>query len=306
MSGEMTADEQAEMKRWTAQSPENAAALAELQSLLGEADAYGEQLLAGEFERDLNLKAASKRRFSPSLRNIAATLAIAAATIVVTLFIAPNTGAPQSYQTAVGQFREIELEDGSEIELNTASLVRVDYDKRRRAVGLEQGEAFFNVEKDRSRPFVVKTAYAEIAVTGTSFSVASTDGRANVHVLTGVVDVKPLRGQSSTLLAGDMVEIGPDGMIGQVRRYDPALVHAWRHGKVRFREKPLGEAVVALNRYFSTPIAIDDAHLAQLPVTGEFDIRHADTAVKALSRAFNLTSRVDGDRIVLEENPSGE
>lgn len=302
MSGEMTTDERGEMRKWSDASPENAAAIGELENMLGALDSHSEHFLAEEYERELEDKSTEKARRTPLFRNIAASAAIAAAASVMALFILPkNGGAPQSYQTAVGQFQEIELEDGSEIELNTASLVRVAYDGRRRAVGLEQGEAFFNVEKDKARPFVVMTNFAEIAVTGTSFSVANAADRSSIHVLTGVVDVKPLRGQSSTLLAGDMIEVGADGVIGRVTRYDPALALAWRSGKARFREAPLGEALVTLNRYFDTPIVLADDRLSSLPVTGEFDIRDSETAVKALSLAFGLESRADGARIVLDE-----
>jgi len=306
MSGEMTAEERKDMQLWLAQSPDHSAALKEFETLLGEVDSYGERLLANEFERELDRRADDKQRFVPSIAKIAATVAVAGAAAIFALFVSQGRGAPQSFQTAVGQFQEIELEDGSEIELNTASVVRVAYDKRRRAVGLEQGEAFFSVEKDKARPFIVKTDYAEIAVTGTSFSVSNANGHSSVHVLTGVVDVKPLRGASSTLLAGDMIEIGPDGVIGRVTRYDPALVLAWRSGKARFREEPLGEALDTLNRYFQTPIVLEDEVLAALPVTGEFDIRDSETAIRALSLAFKLESRADGSRIILAKTKDDE
>ena len=84
-----------------------------------------------------------------------------------------------------------------------------------------------------------------------------------------------------------------------LERYDPALVLAWRGGKARFREEPLEEVLISLNRYFKTPIELGDDGLANLPVTGEFDIRDRDTAVKALTLAFNLESRTEPSRVIL-------
>ena len=305
MSGKMSPHDQEALANWLNESPANAAALAELERLVQGVEQHGDLLLAAEFERELEEASAYRNDSWMSVRNIAATIMIAGAATIIALFVAPQYAhSPDSYQTAIGQYQEIALDDGSEVELNTASSIQVAYNAKRRAVGLDSGEAFFNVEKDKSRPFIVKTNYAEISVTGTSFSVSSDAQGSSVHVLTGVVDVKPLRGQSSTLLAGDMVNIGKDGYASDVRRYDPALVLAWRGGKARFREEPLEAVLVSLNRYFDTPIELGDKELAKLPVTGEFDIRDRDTAVRALTLAFDLESRTESSRVILNRRES--
>ena len=191
------------------------------------------------------------------------------------------------------------LADGSVAQLNTASKIVVRYSNEERRIELLSGQAFFDVDKDQTRPFVVQLANAAVTVTGTSFDVLRSGDRSAVHVVTGVVDVKPQFGPSSTLLAGDMIEIDGEGRASAVARFDPSLILAWRGGKARFRDEPLSEVVASLNRYFSTPIMLEDEALAALPVTGEFDVRDRETAVRTLALIFGLEATDEPARTVL-------
>lgn len=305
-SGSMDADERAAFRQWLSACAENAREFASLEKLLGEIDLHGEALLNAEFERELHMEADHQAQ-SRTLRfgKIAATLAIASIAVLIAVFALPFGGPEQaSYVTAKGQYQTIELDDGSEAELNSGTRMTVAYGASQRLVTLESGEAFFNVEKDKDRPFLVKTGRAEIMVTGTSFSVSELNGISSVHVLTGVVDVTPLKGPAATLLAGDMIEVAEVGTAGPITRYDPGMVLAWRSGMARFRDQPLGDVIETLNRYFETPIELGDPSLASLPVTGEFDIRDHESAVKALALIFNLESTEEPARIILKRDDS--
>ena len=298
----MDAEERAAFGKWLSSSPANAREFAILDKMLGAVDTHAHSLLAAEFEREL--QTAAEGAAAPGIGRfwkIAATLAAASVAAVIALF--SQGGEPQiakAYETAKGQYQTVALDDGSDAELNTDTRIAVAYSRSQRVVTLVSGEAFFNVEKDKSRPFLVKTGKAAIVVTGTSFSVAELNGKLTVHVLTGVVDVAPQQGPASTLLAGDMIEVGEDGRSGTIGRYDPSMALAWRSGAARFRDQPLGDVLETLNRYFDTPIELSDASLAALPVTGEFDIRDRDTAVAALALIFNLESEEQPARIILK------
>ncbi len=304
MSGAMNAEERGAFESWLAASAENRRAFAELERALGRIDAQAETLLAEEFERQLTRESAAKdMRRKTAFNAVAASLVAVACAGVIAVFLGGERGdvATIAYETKIGQSETIALADGSEIELNTDSRITVAFNDAERSVKIEEGEAFFNVEKDRARPFIVTTGVAEIAVTGTSFNVSTFGDSASVHVLTGVVDVKPANGHAATLLAGDKLSIGRDGVGGEISRYDPTLVFAWRSGKARFRAEPLGNVVTSLNRYFETPIVLGDESLAGLPVTGEFDIRDRATAVKALALVFGLETRDEPARTILME-----
>jgi len=301
-SGAMDEAERAAFRKWLSAAPENAIEFASLERTLLAIDDHAQDLLESEFERELQDESErASRRSGRRLQMIAASLAILSIGVVTAIFIRqPAQPNAQIYAVAKGEHQTVALEDGSAVELNSGAGISVSFGKTERTVTLTSGEAFFDVEKDKSRPFLVKTGLAQIAVTGTSFGVSEIDGNIGVHVMTGVVDVTPANGPVSTLLAGDAIEIGGDGRAGPITRFDPNLALAWRSGKARFRDQPLEDVLKSLNHYFDTPIELADPALANLPVTGEFDIRDRDTAVTALALIFNLESTEEPARIVLK------
>lgn len=310
MSGSMDAGEKAAFEQWLAASEENRASYQATRRLLQGIDELAQPLLAESFEREL-VEEAKRRKaaFQFTVRAAAAVFAVVALSAVLSVFIndAGLSGRRQysaAVETRVGEARTMSLSDGSEIELNTASKVEVSYSKSSRNVRLYAGEAFFSVEKDKDRPFTVDAGNALVTVTGTAFNVSAFGDRTAIHVLSGVVDVKPQSSLSQTLLAGDMIEIDGSGRAAGIVRFDPNLALAWRSGKARFRETPLRDVIETLNRYFEDPISIQDEDLESLPVTGEFDIHDRTTAVMALAAAFGLKATIEDDEAVLSK-PEG-
>jgi transmembrane sensor len=96
---------------------------------------------------------------------------------------------PSHISTAVGEQRSIALADGSLVQLNTNSELRVDLKNNERRIVLERGEARFTVAKDPNRPFVVKTPQATVRALGTVFNVQIAPQGTDVAVLEGHVEV---------------------------------------------------------------------------------------------------------------------
>ncbi|MEZ5897671.1 MAG: FecR family protein [Parvularculaceae bacterium] len=299
MSGAMKAEERRSFEEWLNAAEENRHAFAEMERALSLSDALDIDVLTAEFERELH-EEASLKHTSTRRMAIAASVTLAAIAVTGALFLRNSAApAPQVYATAIGDARAVALDDGSQIDLNTETRIEVAYSGAQRSVKLTAGQAFFNVEPDRARPFVIDAGDATITVTGTAFDVSKHGDGVVVSVLSGAVDVKPQFGPGAVLLAGDQVAVDADGATGAVIRFDPGDVFAWRAGKARFHERPLGEVVTELNRYFRTPISLGDAALETLPVTGEFDIRDQDAAIRALTLSFNLDAQPAPARIVL-------
>lgn len=93
------------------------------------------------------------------------------------------------YTTAVGEERTMPLSDGSVIELNADSRIRVSFFKNRREVDLLRGEALFKVVHDASRPFIVRSGTAIIHDLGTEFDVYRKTTGTTVTVIEGRVAV---------------------------------------------------------------------------------------------------------------------
>ncbi|MCF6196579.1 MAG: FecR domain-containing protein, partial [Emcibacter sp.] len=92
---------------------------------------------------------------------------------------------PGTYRTATGEQRTVQLADGSTVYLNTHSKIKVDFSGDIRKIHLLQGEARFDVAKDKNRPFIVETSRGNIRAVGTSFNVYDSAEMVEVLVFEG-------------------------------------------------------------------------------------------------------------------------
>jgi len=93
------------------------------------------------------------------------------------------------YSTDIGERRSITLADGSTVDLNARSKLRIEFSKNERRVELLDGQALFQVAKDHSRPFIVASGEATVRAVGTQFDVYRKGGGTTVTVLEGRVAV---------------------------------------------------------------------------------------------------------------------
>ena len=93
------------------------------------------------------------------------------------------------YSTALGEQRSIQFEDGSTVELNSRSKIRVKYSKQERDVELIEGQALFHVAHDVSRPFIVAVGATRVRAVGTQFDVYKKSNGTVVTVVEGRVAV---------------------------------------------------------------------------------------------------------------------
>ena len=94
-----------------------------------------------------------------------------------------------SYATDIGEHRSLALSDGSMVDLNARSKLRIEFSKDERLVELLEGQALFQVAKDKSRPFIVKSGDATVRAVGTQFDVDRKATGTTVTVLEGRVVV---------------------------------------------------------------------------------------------------------------------
>ena len=99
------------------------------------------------------------------------TLFAVAASVILALFGAWAWGQRHTYSTGIGEQRSLALEDGSSIKLNAMSRIRVRFTATRRDIELIEGQAFFRVAKDKTRPFIVESKGTQVRAVGTEFDV---------------------------------------------------------------------------------------------------------------------------------------
>ena len=118
-----------------------------------------------------------QRRFPVPLRwvRLGAAATLLCAAVLVTYHFGhpkpPSLAASESYATAIGQQRTVALADGSVVEMNTNSIIDIDFTASERVVRLSRGEVHFAVAKNPDRPFLVEAGDTWVRAVGTAFSV---------------------------------------------------------------------------------------------------------------------------------------
>jgi len=213
--------------------------------------------------------------------------------------------------TTVGEIRQVPLNDGSRVTLNTGSRIDVEYEAQVRIVRLESGEALFEVAKDPKRPFVVQAGNMRVRAVGTAFLVRRrSDDDVDVTVTTGTVDVwyethresaVRLKAGTATSLSGKTIAPPQDLTALQIER-----AIDWKSGVVDLGGRTLGEAAAEINRYNKRSVVITDSRLAAQTLVGNVGTADPVAFAEAAAAMFDARVRNEGDRIILEPLPAAE
>lgn len=233
--------------------------------------------------------ARQRKRRAQRLRATGGALAVA---IIAGVWAIDPAWRSQELRTAVGERSTVTLSDGSRIQLNTGSVLRVQSHLRSRQLALVQGEALFTVAHGW-RPFVVHAPGATIRDIGTVFNVRLQAAGLRVTVLEGAVEVSPAHSGAASaaqeVRAGQMwsgsgaagsLSSGPAA--GTVSAADAEQATAWRHGKLVFDGTPLAEVAAELQRYRRAPVRVADSAAARMRVSGEYDLAGVEALIDAL------------------------
>jgi len=212
----------------------------------------------------------------------------------------------ESYQTAIGEQRVVHLPDGSQIILNTASEVHVEFLADARNVLLSRGEAFFAVARDRVRPFAVYAGAGEVRALGTRFNVQLKDEGVIVALLEGEIEVtarSPDPGERKRLVqrleSGEQTRYTADGVLGTIERIEAGRVAQWRDRKLSFSDMPLREIVEEVNRYTPVKLVIQDPALAEQRLSAYFRVDNVNSFLVAIEQFFGIQSRRRAGEILL-------
>lgn len=227
---------------------------------------------------------------------VAGGLAVAACLLIIVWYAGifdqlwPGAGV-EKYQTETTEIRTFTLADGSVVTMGAKSAIAVSLSSQKRHVTLKAGDAFFDVAKDAERPFYVTAGDTIVSVSGTQFEVKRSANNIHVGVAEGVVQVGKLvsandstgTGANMKRLTKGLIAISDDKGIVVRNAAVPALVGAWRNGRLIYENETLGKIVADINRYYGKKIRIISPETADLRVTVTFDRKQVDQVL------FNIT-----------------
>jgi ferric-dicitrate binding protein FerR (iron transport regulator) len=180
----------------------------------------------------------------------------------------------------------IKLADGSQVWLNSGSSLRYPdkFLKKQRTVFLS-GEAFFEVQSDKSHPFVVQTSSIAIKATGTKFNVSSYKNEASVQVALVEGKVSVMENKTELAILKPSQHLNFDTLSQSITVSDETNMDkyvAWKEGKFVFRNEPLSFVVKRIGQYYNVDIEIIGKELQDYRYRATFEEETIDEILKLL------------------------
>jgi transmembrane sensor len=268
----------------------------------------------------------SARRFG---RRAPLVLAASLALLVAGVGTLWWTFASSVYSTPLGEQRSIALRDGSTIELNADSRIRVRLDDAQRKIELLRGQALFHVAKDASRPFIVQAGGTAVRAVGTVFDVYRKHGDAVVTVVEGTVVVErgnpardgagrrgelpratgtgPHTHQSASGALSLRLTAGKQVVVGRQAAAEPRLVNvtaatAWTRRELVFEFTPLAEAAEEFNRYNERQLIVQGEKLRAFKISAIFRSTDPASLVRYMRNMPGVRIQESTDRVVIAED----
>jgi transmembrane sensor len=302
---------------WLRTDPRHAAAIARLEQtlgLLGELPEFRSEINTA-FDRAAPIVAfppatTEQPTLAPARRRWSRTFAWAglAAALAFGSFVGWRALRPPPaihYTTTVAGYERARLADGSTLELNAASAVRVQFTSAERHVQLESGEAHFAVAHDTARPFIVSAGPIAVRAVGTAFNVRYTaGGDIEVTVTEGKVRVGQSGPASSAAESAPLVSAGQRIILPHhappptVEQVDPAALRAalaWQSRLADFAEAPLADVIARFNTRSRIQLFLADETLADRRIGGTFALDEAEAFVRLLERDGEIIGERRGE-----------
>ncbi len=202
--------------------------------------------------------------------------------------------------TSKGEFRRVALADTSVASINSNSELQVKLFDHKRQVVLVKGEAWFEVAKDKTKPFIVEAGDVHVRAVGTAFGVNRLKEGAEVLVTEGTVEV--WTGKAKALLTAGQHSFVPYHTTQITVAQQPQEVQrklAWRDGKLIFTRQTLGEAVADFNRYSAKKIIISDPSLEGKRIFGQYQVDAAEQFARDIGAYLNVPIEISVESITI-------
>ncbi|MGV8938564.1 MAG: FecR family protein [Allorhizobium sp.] len=288
-SGDATTDDAERLQAWRGMSSSHEQAFAD----------------AARLWKSMGPALTAKRRRSAGLtRRIfigggtIAAAAVGTATVGSLLGVTPSYSAlAADFATARGEQKTVVLADGSTVEMDSGSILSVDYTSHVRALTLTDGAAVFHAVPDPERAFQVAAEGGVTTANAASFAVGHGADEVSVDCLEGQIEVECR--EKTLLKTGQSIRYFDTGL-SDMDQSDPQSMAAWRRGLLVFRDKPLASVVTSINRHRRGNVMIAGGALSQRRVSGVFHLSRPDEIISQLQATLDLSAtRLPGGIVIL-------
>ncbi|MEM6526436.1 MAG: FecR domain-containing protein [Bacteroidota bacterium] len=317
LSRETTILENRAVERWLHADDRNKAAYDQL-SLLWEASEKAKEAASIDIENDWEkvksrIDTGFKTRSIPltptekgsvfiRLMKVAAVVTLIVMAYLAWPVLSDLSPAEMATVTALADTSTVILSDGSKVVLNKNSrlVYPSQFDGKTRRVTLE-GEAFFDVVKDPSRPFLITSGEATTEVVGTSFSVnAGIKNKVRVTVVTGKVLLysESKQGEKLSIAPGEQGLMKNGLQLSKTVNEDINFL-AWKTGILTFQNIAVTKVIDDLNKHYGQSLKIGSSALKTCTLTATFKQQSFEDVLAELQLVLPIQVQNDGESIIL-------
>lgn len=312
-------------KEWIKAHPDKAPVLRDIKAVVNaiepkhafELDREEKDLVLGQIMQHASLHRESPASAMPKLRRRRkqTSLVFMAACVVILgllaaqyfgvflpeqTFQAPSTERIISKQTAQGTKSSFYLPDGTLVKLNSSSKLMFPavFPDSIREVRLI-GQAFFEVTRDESAPFIVKTEKMDIQVLGTSFDILSYPGtdRFEVAVASGRVEVSSHLGSQEIITKSEMTQLDPTTGKLLKSTFDPIYHLGWKDGILTFRQASFREVFDKLEDWYGVEITGEESLDLSQKYTGKYDNQSLENVLTGMASVLEFKFEINGKQV---------
>ena len=328
LSSEATRAEQENVETWAAQSEQNQQELEQAKILF---EKTGEYYQLKRFDSDtawektqqqispgtISIAPRKKQRkiFISKFYKYAAILVLAFLVGIAGYYFGIRNQQGNIYSEIISAEKQVVneyiLPDGSVVALNSNSKLQFPkkFKNNVREVTIT-GEAFFDVQPDPEKPFIINAGNAQVKVLGTSFNVNAYPENETVEVVveTGTVQVISNEKLNTLETAEILLKPGEKGtFVNSLGKLEKGLNSdtnylAWKTHNLVFENTPLNEVVQYLNKTYHTDIQLKGRNLNNLFLTAQFEKKPVDFILNVVQITFGLKLEQENDMYILSEN----
>ena len=271
LTGQCSEEEIIEVNAWMKESEENARQLFRMEEIyhLGKFDRYADEQRIAHAEKLLYKKLDEAKGKQAKLLRMHRWMRYAAVIAVILLmgggagYWFYHNGADQQLMVAVaneGIVKEVVLPDGTRVWLNNLATLKYprEFSEKERNVYLE-GEAYFEVTKNRHKPFTVQSDAMRVRVLGTTFNFKSDKSCrvAEATLIEGEIEVKGNKEEGQIILApGQRAELNKKSGRLTVKQVDAKLDAVWHDNLIPFQKADIFTITKALERFYDVKIIL--------------------------------------------------
>ncbi len=310
-SGNTTIDEATQIEQWRNESPENELEYIEFKQAWSYTNvdrfkpAPALKNVFGDIDKLENQKV------EPKVIKLNWRIAASVAILLVAGYFIYNAISNRSTSEVTGEIALFEnvfdekLEDGSLLVLSKGASFEYISNFRKdntREIKLN-GKAYFDIERNEEKPFIIRTANATIRVLGTSFQVRADEGQTEIVVESGLVTISKngLAG-AVELRPGEMGIISDSGNEIVKKKNANSNYLAWRTGVLYFNNSSLVDVADLLNDVYDIKLKFDNQALKDCKLTATFKNRSGKEILDIIEKTFQVEIEQKGKQYIVKGN----